>query len=144
MRAVVDALWEAFRGQGYSWVGFYLKQPAAADNEQLLLGPRRDKPACSSIGLHGACGQAFLSRQTLIVRDVKDRLACDARFHEILSYSFGRDLGLGDGTYDYAVVGDFNSAEDFRTYSAHPEHVRVVATCIKPILKDVVRVQMEV
>ena len=63
---------------------------------------------------------------------------------EILSYSFGRDLGLGDGTYDYAVVGDFKSAEDFRTYSAHPEHVRVVATCVKPILKNVVRVQMEV
>jgi hypothetical protein len=63
---------------------------------------------------------------------------------EILSYSFGRDLGLGDGTYDYAVVGEFDSAEDFHAYSAHPEHVRVLTTCIKPILKDVVRVQIEV
>ena len=78
---MVDALWEAFRGQGYSWVGFYIKPPATAVDEQLLLGPRRDKPACSPIGLHGACGQAYLSEKTLIVRDVMDLgadyIACD-------------------------------------------------------------------
>lgn len=63
---------------------------------------------------------------------------------EILSYSFGRDLGLSDGTFDYGVIGDFDSADSFRIYSTHSEHVRVMATCVKPILKDVVRVQMEV
>lgn len=63
---------------------------------------------------------------------------------EIVMYSFGRDLGLGDGTYDYAVIGDFESAEDFRRYSAHPSHVEVLNTRIKPILKAVVRVQMEI
>lgn len=83
MQAVVDALWDAFAAQGYSWVGFYLEAPDAPEAERLVLGPRRDKPACSPIGLHGACGTAFLSKQTLIVRDVKDLgenyVACDPR-----------------------------------------------------------------
>ncbi len=83
MQAVVDALWEAFVERGYSWVGFYVEVPGADDSERLVLGPRRDKPACSPIGLHGACGQSFLSKQTLIVRDVKDLgegyIACDPK-----------------------------------------------------------------
>ena len=49
----------------------------------MILGPRRDKPACSPIGLHGVCGKALLSKETLIVRDVKelgdDYIACDPR-----------------------------------------------------------------
>ena len=53
------------------------------DDRRLVLGPCRDKPACSPIGLHGACGQALLSRRTLIVRDVADLgsgyIACDPR-----------------------------------------------------------------
>jgi hypothetical protein len=63
---------------------------------------------------------------------------------EIRNYSFGIDLGLGDGNFDYAVVGEFDSVEDFRTYLAHPEHVRVSSTLIKPVLKNVVRIQMEI
>ena len=29
-----------------------------------------------------------------------------AAIAEIRSYTIGRDLGLGDGNYDYAVIGD--------------------------------------
>lgn len=83
MQAVVEALWNAFSIRGYSWVGFYLESPEAANDAKLVLGPRRDKPACSPIGLHGACGMAFATKLTLIVRDVKDLgdnyIACDSR-----------------------------------------------------------------
>ena len=83
MQAVVDALWQAFADQGYSWVGFYLDQPQEPDDRRMILGPCRDKPACSPLGLHGACGRALLSRQTLIVRDVaqlgENYIACDPR-----------------------------------------------------------------
>ncbi len=79
MRAVVDALWQALRDKGVSWVGFYLHEAG----DELVLGPLRDKPACSPIGLHGACGQAFRSRQPLVVRDVAELganyVACDPR-----------------------------------------------------------------
>jgi len=79
MQVVVDVLWNGLRNSGISWVGFYVHEGA----DELVLGPRRDKPACSPIGLHGACGQVFQSRQPLVVRDVKDLgdnyIACDPR-----------------------------------------------------------------
>ena len=79
MRAFVDLAWDAMHPTGVSWLGFYLHQ----GKDELILGPRRDKPACSPIGLHGACGQAFLSRQPLVVRDVAELganyIACDPR-----------------------------------------------------------------
>ncbi|MCP4590109.1 MAG: GAF domain-containing protein [bacterium] len=79
MQTVVDALWDALADTAVSWVGFYVHE----GGDELILGPRRDQPACSPIGLHGACGQAFRTRQPLIVRDVKDLgegyIACDPR-----------------------------------------------------------------
>lgn len=83
MRVFVDQLWEALAPTGMSWGGIYLHQPEAPDGQELVLGPRRDKPACSPIGLHGACGQSLISRRALIVRDVKELgegyIACDPR-----------------------------------------------------------------
>lgn len=84
MHAVVDALWSVFgEHQPMSWVGFYLDQPDAPDERRMVLGPCRDKPACSPIGLHGVCGQALLDRETKIIRDVNDLgekyIACDPR-----------------------------------------------------------------
>jgi len=81
MRTTVDALWAALRDSGVSWVGFYLYEPT--DAGELVLGPLRDKPACSPIGLHGACGQAWRTRRPLVVRDVRELganyVACDPR-----------------------------------------------------------------
>lgn len=80
MRDIVDLLWDALQPTGVSWAGFYLD---AGDGETMTLGPRRDKPACSPIGLHGACGRCFLDRRPLVVRDVADLgpnyIACDPR-----------------------------------------------------------------
>jgi putative methionine-R-sulfoxide reductase with GAF domain len=80
MQRVVDALWDELSGKGASWVGFYLKDPNA---DEMTLGPRRDKPACSPIGLHGACGRCYISRRALIVTDVANLrtgyIACDPR-----------------------------------------------------------------
>ncbi len=79
MQTVIDLLWEHLHPTGVSWVGFYLHH----GGDELTLGPRRDKPACSPIGLHGACGQSFVSKQPLVVNDVADLgenyIACDPR-----------------------------------------------------------------
>ncbi|MFQ5806497.1 MAG: GAF domain-containing protein [Phycisphaerae bacterium] len=79
VRVFVDALWDALSSAGVSWVGFYLHQR----NDKLVLGPHRNKPACSPIGLHGACGRAFTEKRPLVVRDVSDLgenyIACDPR-----------------------------------------------------------------
>jgi putative methionine-R-sulfoxide reductase with GAF domain len=80
MQAAVDALWEELGPKGCSWIGFYLK---STDADELILGPRRDKPACSPIGLHGACGRSFMSRKPLVVTNVANLragyIACDPR-----------------------------------------------------------------
>ncbi len=80
MQATVDALWSAFSEQGMSWCGFYLPDES---RQQLLLGPRRDKPACSPIELHGVCGRAFREKAAVAINDVKelgwDYIACDPR-----------------------------------------------------------------
>lgn len=81
MRAFVDTVWKAFCQQDVSWVGFYLPDPESADH--LVLGPLRDKPACSPIELHGACGQCFRAARPLVVADVTalgpGYIACDPR-----------------------------------------------------------------
>ena len=80
MQSVVDTLWIELAPTNCSWLGFYLKNPHL---DELTLGPRRDKPACSPIALFGACGRAFQSRTPLIVTDVNNLragyIACDPR-----------------------------------------------------------------
>ncbi len=70
MTAVADVLWEALSATGVSWVGFYIDHPDEPGDRRLVLGPHRDRPACSPIGLHGVCGQALVQRRCRIVDDV--------------------------------------------------------------------------
>ena len=93
MRAVVDSLWRAFAAQaegdhGFSWVGFYLAPGArlgelSAGPDEMVLAVREPKPACSPIGLHGACGRCCSARRALVVSDVQKLgegyVACDPR-----------------------------------------------------------------
>ena len=83
MQRVVDALWDALNDKGVSWVGFYLADERRPEGERLLLGPCRDRPACSPIGIHGACGAAYMLHTTQIVGDVRrlgpNYIACDPR-----------------------------------------------------------------
>ena len=110
MQVFVDAVWNALHDQGVSWVGFYLDH----DNDELVLGPCRNKPACSPIGMHGACGQSFRSGEPLVVRDVADLgaeyIACDPRDRsEVvipLSDTDGRRWGVLD--VDSFEVGAFS------------------------------------
>lgn len=88
MRAAVDALWDALHPAGVSWIGFYEiartgNTQGAEPGQAMVLGPHRDKPACSPIALHGACGKAWREQRTLIVTDVANLgegyVACDPR-----------------------------------------------------------------
>ncbi len=91
--ALIDALWNAFASRdpgdgGYSWVGLYFGPGNAYDGaeagpREMILGPRQPKPACSPIGLEGACGAALRSRRAMLVHDVRalgdSYIACDPR-----------------------------------------------------------------
>ncbi len=93
MRALSDALWDGLRDRGCSWIGFYL---APGENwtdedgaerrcgpDEMLLGPHRDRPACSPIGVHGVCGMGWREARPIVVRDVRalgdGYVACDPR-----------------------------------------------------------------
>lgn len=113
----MDALWEAFAVEGVSWVGFYVDHPDQADDRRLILGPCRDKPACSPIGLHGACGKAILAREVLIVRDVaelgEEYIACDPRDRSeiVVPLIDERDSCWGVLDVDSWEVGAFDEAD---------------------------------
>ncbi|MSR17858.1 MAG: hypothetical protein EXS00_01610 [Phycisphaerales bacterium] len=88
MANLVDLVWEQCAGNGLSWVGFYLPQRTSGPDcdsqptlASLVLGPRRDKAACSPIGLHGACGRCLLTAQIILIPDVSaladQYIACD-------------------------------------------------------------------
>lgn len=83
-----DLLWDALAPNGLSWIGFYLEDPEAplggsGREGQMILAARRDKPACSPIGLHGVCGQGFREGSIRLVEDVAllgaGYIACDPR-----------------------------------------------------------------
>jgi putative methionine-R-sulfoxide reductase with GAF domain len=80
MKEIVDELWGQFENAPYSWVGFYFWSP---DQTQLILGPHRDKPACSPIALHGVCGSVIKTGQSRLVPDISKlgdaHIECDPR-----------------------------------------------------------------
>jgi putative methionine-R-sulfoxide reductase with GAF domain len=83
MEAFAALWWDAFAAHGTSWAGFYVDVPAEPDDRRMVLAGRRPKPACSPIGIHGACGQSLVAARTLVVRDVAELgagyIACDPR-----------------------------------------------------------------
>ena len=59
-----------------------------------------------------------------------------AQIPRILSYRFGRDLGIQEGNADFAVVADFEDEDALRTYAEHPVHVAVVNERIRPLVRS--------
>jgi len=118
LRAVADALWDRLHARGISWVGFYFDRPGEPDDRRLVLGPCRDKPACSPIGMHGVCGQALRSQQTRIVEDVAalgpNYVACDPRDRSEIVIPLIDDAGACWGVLDLDSweVGWFDERDD--------------------------------
>lgn len=79
------------------------------------------------------------------VQAVSDGLAeMPETIPEIVAYSFGADLGITPAAFDYAVVADFASVEDYHTYSADERHHAVVDANIGPIVAEIARIQFSV
>ncbi len=81
-------------------------------------------------------------------KDAADTIVAELRAFvptcaEIRSYQVGRDMGLAPGTADVAVVAEFDSVDDYKAYSAHPEHQRIIQEHIAPNVVSLVRVQTE-
>ncbi|MEV1004241.1 Dabb family protein [Nonomuraea sp. NPDC050202] len=61
---------------------------------------------------------------------------------QLRSYTVGADAGLNQGNHEYAVVADFDDVDGYLTYRDHPDHQKVIADYIKPILATRAAVQL--
>ena len=59
----------------------------------------------------------------------------------IRSFSVGLDARVAEGNFDVVVIVDFDSADDYRAYAAHPAHREFVADCVLPVLATRAAVQ---
>jgi hypothetical protein len=62
---------------------------------------------------------------------------------EIRAYTVGADLGLAEGNAHLAIVADFESVDDYRTYAQDPRHQAVISELIRPILASRTAAQTE-
>ena len=87
---------------------------------------------------------AFEEAEPTVVDTVVTELrALPSRVPEIVDYTVGPDLGLGDAPPTVVVIGDFATVDDWRAYLAHPEHVRVLEDHIRPHASSISRAQIE-
>lgn len=66
-----------------------------------------------------------------------------AQIPELRSYHVGPDAGRAEGNWDFAVVADFDHADDWCTYRDHPAHLKVAAEWVRPALAERVALQYE-
>ena len=62
---------------------------------------------------------------------------------EIVSFRSGRNIGITDGAWDYGVVAEFRTQDDYMTYATNPEHVAMVQNIVGPNVAEAARIQFE-
>jgi hypothetical protein len=66
------------------------------------------------------------------------------RIPEIQAYRHGPDAGINEASWDYAVIGDFASSEDYKIYRDHPDHLELIRERVQPIMVEHASVQLAV
>ncbi len=70
--------------------------------------------------------------------------ALPEKISAIEAYAFGRDLGVSEETWDFAIVADFVDVEAYHAYAADPDHVEVLHYLARPLTAEIKRVQFEI
>ncbi len=65
-------------------------------------------------------------------------------FPGLLSMHIGRDLGLREGGWSFAITNDWVDAEFYRAYDTDTEHNRLRREVIAPLCADIARVQFSI
>ncbi len=66
-----------------------------------------------------------------------------AQIPQIRRYLVGSDAGVDAGNADFAIVADFDSADDYRVYRDDPKHTAVIETLLRPMIGARTAVQYE-
>jgi Stress responsive A/B Barrel Domain len=61
----------------------------------------------------------------------------------IRTYVHGPDLRIGEGSWDYGIVADFDDADAWQIYDADTEHSRVRAEIIRPLIAERATVRID-
>jgi hypothetical protein len=61
----------------------------------------------------------------------------------LLDVRVGRDAGLRDGAWGFAITSDFVDEAAYRAYDLDAEHNRVREEMFAPLCEEIVRVQFE-
>lgn len=97
---------------GFFWVGFYLVKDGG-----LVLGPFQGPIACTRIRFdQGVCGHAYITRQTVIVKDVDEfpgHIACasESRSEIVVPIFDSKDDIFGVLDVDSDKLDDFSEAD---------------------------------
>ena len=59
-----------------------------------------------------------------------------------LSYTIGDDLALREGTWNFAIIADFQDVDSYRAYDQDAEHNRLRAL-LAPMAEQMARAQFE-
>lgn len=59
-----------------------------------------------------------------------------AAIPQIRSYTYGTDVGVNPGNFDFAVSAQFDSVDDYVAYRDHPAHQTFVQTYAAPFWMD--------
>jgi hypothetical protein len=79
------------------------------------------------------------------IQAVADALSTlPARLPQLRKYVIGRDLGLNDANATFAVTADFDDVGGYIAYRDDPEHKRIIAELIAPIVAARTAAQYEI
>ena len=76
-----------------------------------------------------------------IRRMTEEMAGLPAAIPQIRDYRFGPDAGINEGNFDFALVADFDNAEDYRAYRDHPVHRAFIEQHVTPILAQRAAIQ---
>ena len=62
----------------------------------------------------------------------------------LVEMHIGRDAGLREGSWDYAITADFADADAYRRYDADDEHNRLRRELFDVLSEQIARVQFEI
>lgn len=79
-----------------------------------------------------------------VKRTISDGLDQMANLPMVGTYQHGPDAGISDGAWDYVVVGDFDTAEDYQAYATDESHVALIDGHIRPAISARAAVQYEI
>jgi hypothetical protein len=63
---------------------------------------------------------------------------------KMLLYEHGRDVGANPPSWDYGLVAEFASVDDYLFYRDHADHQALIRDLVTPITVDRAGVQIEI